>query len=259
MALACGSSIPERNVEVDCSAGGDYDDLPLQPMEGTASWFGFGDQTPGGVSLAELRDIPEGRCDSAQALVLTVSGHTDWGAGFGEYATPASPVDASDYDGIFFWARATGYGTSSGFLFTVNDKHTYAVEPDPLAPEAPPDPNGPVCTIPAVEDTTQIYVVNEAGVLVPLDGELPGPDDCGNSFVRVVVARRTWTLHRLPFESFQQEALPNRQPGGIDKSALYQFAINVPKDSNIELWIDDLGIYRRRPPTEPTEADTAAP
>ena len=35
---------------------------------------------------------------------------------------------------------------------------------------------------------------------------------------------------------------------GVERSALFQFSINVPKDSNLELWIDDLGAYRRRAP-----------
>lgn len=266
LALACGSSFPERSLELDCSADDDHEYLTLQPMQRVStamdpqagSWFGFGDDTPGGVSLVELREVPGGRCDSSDALVLVVNGRTDWGAGFGEYATAQAPVDAREYDGVAFWARATGYGTSTGFLLTLHDRNTYAVEPDPLAPpEAAPDPNGPVCTVPDVEDMAVAYVMNEAGMLVPVGGELPGPNDCGNGFVRVVTAQRHWTLHRLPFESFQQQALPNRKPGGIDRSALFQFAINIPKDSNIELWIDDLGLYRRRLPTEPP-ADTAA-
>lgn len=263
-ALACGSSFPERSVEVDCSVDG-YEYVTLQPMQRASaemepqagSWFGFGDDTPGGVNLVELRAIPEGRCDSTDALVLTVNGRPDWGAGFAEYATAQAPVNASQYEGVSFWARAIGHGTSTGFLLTLHDRNTYAVAPDPLAsPEAVPDPDGPACTVPEAEDTVEAYVVNEAGVLVPVGGELPGPNDCGNGFVRVVTAQRHWTLHRLPFESFQQQALPNRKPGGIDRTALYQFAINVPKDSNIELWIDELGIYRRR--IESVQTDTAA-
>jgi hypothetical protein len=156
-------------------------------------------------------------------------------------------VNASEYDGVSFWARATGYGTSTGFSFTVQDGYTYADEPDAAEMEGSPAASRTSCTIPLANDTAEAYVMNEAGMLVPVGGELPGPNDCGNPFVRVVTAQRTWHLHHLPFESFQQQALPNRRPSGLDKSALYQFAINVPKDSRIELWIDDLGLYRRRP------------
>jgi hypothetical protein len=265
VALACSSAIPERSVVVDCGTDDGYEYLTMQSMERVppltmpqaGSWFGFGDATPGGVNLVELREIPGGRCDSTDALVVTVNGRTDWGAGFGEYATSQAPMNASEYEGVSFWARATGYGTSTGFLLTIHDRNTFAEEVDPDAPE-PPAANRPVCTVPDAEDTVEAYVVNEAGVLVPVGGDLPGPNDCGNGFVRVVTAQRNWHLHRLPFESFQQQALPNRKPGGIDTSALFQFAINIPKDSNIELWLDDLGLYRRQQPTEPTQADTAA-
>ena len=88
------------------------------------------------------------------------------------------------------------------------------------------------------------YAYNQAGMIVPHGGELPAPGDSGNGFHRPVLAQRHWYLHRLPFESFLQTANPNRVPTGIDRSALYQFAINVPKDSDLELWIDDLALYR---------------
>jgi hypothetical protein len=237
--MACSSGIPARTLEVDCSVNDDYEFLSLQPMEGaTAPWFAFGDATPGGQSLVELRQIPEGpRCTSTTALVLTVRGHTDWGAGFGEYQTAMdlAGVDASDYEGISFWARATGFGTSSGFIFGINDRNS--------------SESGNVCTVPVVDPTTpdSDYIYNQAGMAVPASGALPGPDDCGNGFSRVMTAHREWYLHRIPFSMFRQLAQPNREPTGIDASGIFQFTVNVPKDSNLELWIDDLGAYRDRP------------
>jgi hypothetical protein len=143
-----------------------------------------------------------------------------------------APVDASGFEGVSFWARATGYGTSTGFLLTLNDRNT--------------DPAGMVCVEPAPTDVLDgAYTYNEAGMVVPVGGELPSPEDCGNGFMRVVSVTRDWRLYRLPFESFQQQAQPNLRPSGIDPSGLYQFAINIPKDSSIELWLDDLGLYRR--------------
>ncbi|MET0412208.1 MAG: hypothetical protein ABW217_12980, partial [Polyangiaceae bacterium] len=207
----------------------------LQAMEGmTASWFGFGDMTPGATQAITLQPIPEGRCESTTALVLVSRGYTDWGAGFGEYQTAMAPVDASGFEGVSFWARATGYGTSTGFLLTLNDRNT--------------DPAGMVCVEPEPTDVVDgAYTYNEAGMVVPVGGELPSAEDCGNGFMRVVSVTREWRLYRLPFESFQQQAQPNLRPSGIDPSALYQFAINIPKDSSIELWLDDLGLYRRSP------------
>ena len=89
------------------------------------------------------------------------------------------------------------------------------------------------------------YTTNEQGMVVPVGADLPAPNDCGNNFSRVIEAHREWFLHLIPFELLQQQPLPNRQPGGIERSAIIQFSLNVPKDSNIELWLDDLGFYRR--------------
>lgn len=243
---ACAGGDPRPPVAADCSVNDAYDQRILQDMEAGVSWFNFGDSTPGGLNALEQRAIAEGRCGSSAALVLTVRGHTDWGAGFGEYATAPAPVDASGYEGISFWARATGFGKSSGFLLTIHDRNT--------------SEGGGVCTEPMADDVAGGgYTYNEAGMIVPLGGELPAPGDCGNGFQRAVLAQRHWYLHRLPFESFLQTANPNRVPTGIDRSALYQFAINVPKDSDIELWIDDLALYRPRDGAAVDETEGSAP
>jgi hypothetical protein len=267
LAAACSSSLPDRTLELDCSINDSYVFNVVQPLEiavpptgvltptdaAMHQWFQFGDMTPGAERVLELRPIPDGRCDSAVALVIGAKGHADWGAGFGEYgtATAIAGVDASTFDGVSFWARAAGYGTSTGFLVTVSDRNSFAREPVVGEEDLPPAPGAPVCTVPAADDTAEGYVVNAAGVLVPFGGDLPAPDDCGNGFQRVVTAQREWFLHRLPFESFTQEALPNRKPGGIDRSGIFQFTFNIPKDSVIELWIDDLGFYREISGSDP--------
>jgi hypothetical protein len=252
-------------LEVDCSINDDYEFMSLQPLESAVlptgevqdpeghQWFDFGDDTPGAVRVLELRAIPGGRCGSAAALVLGSTGHTDWGSGFGEYATGSiiEGVNASNFDGVSFWAKAAGYGTSTGFVATLNDRNTFAREPAVGQEDLPPDPNGPVCTVPTADDAAEGYVVNASGLLVPVGGDLPAPNDCGNAFQRVVTAQREWYLHRLPFESFTQEALPNRQPGGIDRSAIFQFSVTIPKDSIIELWIDELGFYSETSGSDP--------
>jgi hypothetical protein len=231
--FACSSNVEPRNLEVDCSVSDSYEIQVLQPMEGAmASWFDFGDSTPGAIRALSLLPIPEGRCGSTTALVLTAVGHTDWGAGFGEYQTAMAPVDATDYEGVAFWARAPTDHTSTAFLLTLNDRNTSV--------------SGMVCVEPVVDVADGAYTYNEAGMIVPVGGELPAPEDCGNGFMRVVTVSRQWQLYLLPFESFQQLAQPNRIPTGIDRSAIYQFTVNIPKDSIIELWIDDLGVYRRR-------------
>jgi hypothetical protein len=245
--LACSAGPPRPGREVDCSMEDDYDLKVIQTMDGTTNyWFGFGDPTPGAVTTATLQPIPEGRCGNMQAEVLTAHGHHDWGAGFGEYETTMGVidqmgyVDATGYEGISFWARTTGYGTSSGFLLSIND----AQSADPM-----------VCTVPMASDVAGgDYTYNEGGMIVPIGGELPAPNDCGNAFQRPVLGRREWYLYTLPFEEFLQTANPNRQPAGFDRSRLYSFAITMPKGAEIELWIDDLGLYRRRAPEEAAPA-----
>jgi hypothetical protein len=242
-ALGCSSSLPERSIEPDCAAAERYQLQTYQPLEGaTASWFNFGDDTPGATDAFEMRELEPPRCDSAWALVLTAEGHDDWGAGFGEYQTAMAPIDASEFHGVAFWARATG--PSRSFTLTLQDRYTH--------------PDGMVCTEPATEDVVDgAYTYNEVGMLVPVGGELASPEDCGNGYVAVVSAPRAWTLIRIPFESFRQEALPNLRPEGLDTSALYQFSINVPKDSDLELWIDDLGIYRNPTDTPQTSDEVS--
>lgn len=241
-ALGCSSSLPERSIEPDCAAAERYQLLPYQPLEGaTASWFNFGDDTPGAVNAFEMRELDPPRCESAWALLLTANGHDDWGAGFGEYQTAMAPIDASEYDGVAFWARATG--PTRGFTLTLQDRYTH--------------PDGMVCTERANSDVLGGgYTYNEAGMIVPVGGELVSPLDCGNGYVAVVSAPPVWNLIRIPFRDFRQEALPNLRPEGLDTSALYQFAINVPKDSDLELWIDDLGIYKN--PTDAPQTNDEA-
>jgi hypothetical protein len=237
---ACSSSIDPRVLEVDCSQNDPYTFQVLQAMEPDMmlTWFPFGDETPGATNTIALTPIPEGRCESSTALVLSTSGYTDWGAGFGDYQMPMMPADASEYEGVSFWARAGGYGTSTGFTLTINDRNTTAA--------------GMVCVQPAATDVVEgDYMYNEGGMIVPVGGDLPSPQDCGNGFIRVVSLTRDWRLYTLPFESFQQEAEPNRNPAGIDRTGIYQFTFNIPKDSIIELWIDDLGLYRHRSDGEP--------
>lgn len=243
---ACSSNVEQRVYELDCGVNDDYDFTIAQPMEGTATtWFTFGDQTPDSTTTLELRPLPDGRCGSTAALVLTSTGHTDWGAGFGEYNMPTAPLDATGYEGVSFWARAPVPHTSTGFLLSVNDRNTIM--------------NGMVCTQPMVAAAGGGYTYNEAGMIVPVGGELPAANDCGNAFQRVVTVTRNWELYLLPFTSFQQQAQPNRIPSGLDPSGIYQFTINIPKDSIIELWIDDLGVYRRRTDEAPEPQGSVEP
>ena len=175
-------------------------------------------------------------------MVFSSVGHTDWGSGFGEYATPTGPIDATGFEGVSFWARAVGYGTSFGFQMSLQDRNTHM--------------NGGVCMMATPEQIAAgQYTVNEGGMTVPVGGDLSGPNDCGNAFQAVVVAHREWYLHRIPFADFRQSVQPNLIPTGVDRSGLYQFGLIVAKDSRLELWMDNLGVYRRREAAQSADAD----
>jgi len=62
------------------------------------------------------------------------------------------------------------------------------------------------------------------------------------------ILTENWTHYLLPFDFFKQDALPNRNPNGFDPSAIFGFGVRVPKESVVEIWIDDLGFYRKKPP-----------
>jgi hypothetical protein len=79
-------------------------------------------------------------------------------------------------------------------------------------------------------------------VVVPV----PSAHACGNQFYAVLFATEEWQFHRVPFASLNQAAWPNRVANGIDRSAILARAIRMPKESDVELWIDDFGLYREK-------------
>lgn len=110
-----GGSGPPKNYsyellddfEDDNAAGEVTDDRA--PM-----WYLFDDES-GGVLLPEkIKGVPlpeedqDARPGSAQALFVSVSGFTAWGAGVGiDFVNPKAAYDASAYAGIRFFAKAT--------------------------------------------------------------------------------------------------------------------------------------------------------
>jgi hypothetical protein len=236
--------------------------LPIRTA--MTNWYGYGDTSPGYQRCNEpaAMRIPEGpRCGSEGALRLLALGHKDWGAGFGEWGVAAPSeaggfsessipieddptttdvetsagqgIDASSYDGVSFWARSAGEHMARGFMVTIQDRKTH--------------PNGQVCFEAGEEEIEAgTHTMNEAGMTVRIGVALPSPDECGNGYQAIVRTYTDWTLHTIPFDTFRQAAQPNSIPEGIDRTGILQFTFNIPKDSNIDLWIDDLGFYRRR-------------
>lgn len=168
------------------------------------------------VATATIELLPDGdRCGDDHAAVLRAERNQDWGAIFGDYdlAGNGAPRDASQYEGVALWARASA-GSDKSVLVILDDQYTTA--------------DAGICDEPeVVEGTRGPELVGQPGVVLP--GAVPGENDCGNGFQRVLTVTERWELHLLPFSSFSQEALPNRRLQGIDSSALYGMNFGRPR------------------------------
>lgn len=99
------------------------------------------------------------------------------------------------------------------------------------------------CKEAAAEDGAVVYRQDTSGNIIISSGAAD-PDDCGNPFRVLLETTDRWKLYLFPWNSFWQEAEPNRDPDGIDEAKIYQFAFRAEKEKSIELWIDGLSFYR---------------
>jgi hypothetical protein len=229
LGTACGGS--ERNpLPVDCTAANAYEVRVLEDYEdGSVSFIGFPDSTPHAIHNVEARAIENGgRCGSELSVVLAARGNRDWGGGF---ATVSNwDGNAADYDGFSFWARSPGRSTR-GFTLFVDDPSTLELPYRRCVPQA------------GVAGSSTVVDVHG---MITVTGPVPAANACGNSFFAPLLATEQWQFHRIPFDSLAQAPWPNRAANGIDRSAILGRAIRMPKESEIELWIDDFGLYREK-------------
>jgi hypothetical protein len=225
----CGVS-PRNPPPIDCAASDGYEIRVLEDYEdGSMSFVGSADGTPGAIQNVELSVIEDGgRCGSELAVVLRARGNRDWGGNFGVSSTWDG--DASGYDGFSFWARSPG-PTTKGFTLFVEDPTTVESRYRLCVPYA-----GVAGSSTAMDPYGMITV----------RGPVPPANACGNPFFAVLFATERWQFHRVPFQGLAQAPWPNRTANGINRSAILGRNIRMPKESDIELWIDDFGLYRER-------------
>jgi hypothetical protein len=181
----------------------------------TGGWWSGGDETegativpaPGEPALPEL--IPGGRCASQYAMRVTGQGFADWGAVLGVSLAYDSSggafYDASDYEGITFWARV-GDTSTNRMRFAITDENS--------------EPKGGKC-------------VENGGA-----GE-----ECFDAFgVTINTLETTWKRYQVPFSGLSQRnfGLP---AGALATSALYVVGFNVEPNSIFDLWVDDVSFY----------------
>jgi hypothetical protein len=77
-------------------------------------------------------------------------------------------------------------------------------------------------------------------------GCVPLPNQCGNSYTRTLQLTHEWQLYLLPFTSFKQDLLPNRSTLPQDLAHVFTFGVRLPKEAVAEIWITNLGFYRKK-------------
>lgn len=226
------------------------------------------DDPPKAVMELAVEPLAEPRCgaDDTHALVIRASGNTDWGGFIGDYGI-VNGVDASDYAGVSFWARAA-VGTTQSFTVRLDDATTANLPPVALSSDVetteqlldvdPPedDPNDPtdyfLSCEPPPQDAAELggsaveisAGTSDVAIGSSITGRVPREGECGNQFRRVVSVSERWEFYTLPFEEFAQDPYPNRSPGGIDSSSIRGFQLGFPKEAVVELYLDEVNFYR---------------
>jgi hypothetical protein len=255
--LATFACKPQERPEPTISCA-EYDEYYTDPLD-IGYWFGFGDDTPraydgtedGNVSLddndepirppAPLRGEPldEEICGLTTADFYKTYGHNDWGSAWGsQLRGRADPYDGGDFQGISFWARSASWADKS---FTLVVETAQTAKPSEVENE---DQENPLdCREPTINEGAAVYRTLADGTQ-QISSEVAEPEDCGNSFRKLVTITDRWEFYRVPFEDFWQEALPNRKPDGMDNASIYQLGIRADKEKWLEFWIAGLSFYR---------------
>jgi len=251
---ACNEYATYRDLPTNCSAGDGYEFDLLNAFEkaSDANFWIAGDpfcgETDGGIvqsiglKVETMSDGP--RCNSKMGLVFRSANCNDWGAlaGYNNFG----PQDRHLWEGLSFWARSPG-NTGKAFTIVMDDANTAASASS----------NCKVYDAGAGGQTTTFI---DPATGQPMSGGLVSaamPDQCGNSYNAIISITGDWRFYTVPFSAFTQTAQPNRVPNAVLKggtvpgngllsSAIQTLIIRVPKEEPMELWIDDLGFYRKR-------------
>jgi hypothetical protein len=279
---SCVTSAQRTPYSLNCNAGAQYTiDVResyefSDPLTYYAPWYAAGDFTPGATISATVANPANlssqvimatpiegsGRCGSHYALLLEAHGHHDWGSTFGDYRIGGNyaqgvyfPIDVSQYEGVAFWARDPGYTsrydgpTTKSIALNLIDAEGSLGSTTGYGNDYDGSPctqynfdAAAVTSIPMNVATGATPTGSQAvaGLVLPADA-------CNNAFYTVpITLTDEWQLYTIPFSAFTMPALPNREPKGLDVAHLMSLTISVPKEEQLELWIDDFGFYRTK-------------
>jgi hypothetical protein len=168
-----------------------------------------------------LRDVVDGGY-SVQVNTITTA-----------IPTPGGPAyfDATNYDGLAFWARI-GPGSNSTFFAAVKERYTQpgtsALFGDAEREELLP--TGNYCEFNPVD----------------VDGN-PGADptlsQC-DAFGKGIGLGQEWRFFKVPFDSMRQRAYgrPSVQP--VPDRRIFGLELRVENGPNWDFWLDDIAFYR---------------
>jgi hypothetical protein len=272
--VMCTSYPTFKNVPVDCSELEGYTlydkatdtvkdrDLTLDNFGG---WFSATDTAAGVAGVSAVDPIPDGPvCQNTKAGKLTATRNNDWGCIFGSYEFGAGREgeDASDWEGIAFFARAPG-NTTKAFTVSLTDDNSESNVPG----RPDPDAGTARCTnyitdagVGAAGPATGATGIDpQTGT--PLSGSgttrAPYVDECGNSYTTTVTVTSDWQFYTIPFGDFQQASNPNRVPNtvfqagtvpgtGLLTSGLRHLVFRAGKEAQVELWLAKLAFYKKK-------------
>jgi len=214
--------------------------------------------------------IPEGGvCGNTLAGEFQATHNNDWGCVYGMWGFDTNTtrgVDASMWQGLSFWARAPG-NTTKSFTLILDDDNTYAVSKDlegssGTSCRSYPTDGG----LPGAQTSGTQSGGTDPNSGTPITGSSNSraayPDECGNGFYYVVRELTSdWTFITIPWSAFKQSATPNRVPNGVlpapdagvvdngsmlKTSGLRNLTLRMPKEAEMDLWMTQLGFYRKK-------------
>jgi hypothetical protein len=191
------------------------------------------------------------------------------------------PLLTGPAQGISFWAKADANSTVS-MVIRLQDQRGYA-DVQPFVSMSPESECGATLTAQCKQGDKAAYTPDGAAPavcdprgyeLLPEDAPWPAPgttleagapldpnvnygnfcslcedagneNRCGNFFDYPLTVTHEWALYRIPFSQFRQ-GVNGRRFSQVDRQHLRMMEIKFPKDSEVKIWIDDLGFYRRR-------------
>ena len=265
-AVGCTAYPTLKNLPLDCSVEDKYEFQSIDNFEtvgpGVGIWMSGDTAMP--IQSSGVEPLTDGaRCGSQAALVLRSVHNNDWGSLFGDYAF-GGPTgrDESMYEGMSFWARAPG-NTAKSFSILLGDPNTACLTSADPDTGVCPQPVGAYCKTYATADggtslPIGTYTDSTGNIISGTTTMAPPADACGNAYSTVVVVTTDWRLYLIPFGNFKQANTPNKVPNDVLTktgsapgttlltSTLVNLTLRIPKEANLELWIDNLGFYRKK-------------